>query len=1197
MKKNYYNEIIGIKRIKLRSLCFLAFICLAISQLNAQTAPFQMPSNNNEGAIYDNIDFYNFSTVAFDSQNRPYGFNMHEEFGYVRTLRNGVWVEINYLDDLQAHHPGLSITSRALTNGHHPARISITSDDHLYITMEYNTSGDDYWAILYLDDLDSDDFQIRTYPRATTPVVNVEEFTGHNLKNGETPAILVTEVGASLEELGWPAPTVSWSTGIVHVIKLVIPYRNSNGTLSFNTTLVGTKLGATTIHSGGDATMATIGNKTYFTYSGFDEARIENEGARDNVNWGYLAEATRPSSASGNTTFTSRFMGVQSVYGHIDSHSQGGVVLDATGRLHYLPGNHAEEDEYWRTTRDVNDPSFNFSTDWTQYGTTTNDGDFSYDTPVIDDNNTIHVAYRQRNGGANRGLYVKTGSVNTTNWGTNLGSLIVRPPAPWSSDGQYIIHYHRLVMDRASNVHLSSGFFEFGSGENGEYPRINAYRPNGNGAWEMPDRYTYLENIINGKTVQQLSFSIGNQSLENSPITLNGTDNSTGLPISYEIVSGPATISGNSLTLTGTGEVTIKAGNSGNSTYYGDEVTQKFQVIDGSQVFAEADAYVRDGGSANTNFGNDTGLVVKNDNTGFNRQAYFRFDLSGVSGTINSAKLRLVPSGSGTGVGSTTIQTKFVSDDSWSEAGITWNNKPTGGSVLSGQTGSANPTEWDITSQVQTEQSGDGKLSLLLESTVAGSPIFVTYNSREASNSSVRPVLIIDVGQSPPPPPPTGDTVDISAEADTYVRSGVHGNTNFGTDASLIIKKSNTGDSYNREAYYRFDLSSVSGTITDAKLRLVPSGNSSNVGAASIEVKFVGDDSWSETGTTWNNKPSTGSVLATQSGSASTMEWDVTSQVQTENSGDGKFSVNINAAVNNGQWIHYHSREASNTSLRPVLVVTTSSQSTVTSSISSSADSYIRSGSYGNDNYGNDTALIVKRSNTGDSYSREAYYRFDLSTVSGTITEAKLKLVPSGSSGNVGAIGVDVKFVSDDSWNETGITWNNRPTAGSVVSSQAGSASATEWDVTSQAQTEKSGDGQLSLNISATINNGQWVHYYSKEASNSADRPVLVVTTTGGGASNLSMISEDVAVAELPEIEVQDSTTVHPNPFINWIRIASPNGIRGYRLYSTTGMLLLSMDNIRDNEAEVDTASLTKGVYILKVLGSDGSVSDFKIVK
>ena len=60
-----------------------------------------------------------------------------------------------------------------------------------------------------------------------------------------------------------------------------------------------------------------------------------------------MAEVVRPETVEGQTKIESRFMGIQSIYGHIDSHSQGSIVLDSYGKLHYMPGNHASNDQYF----------------------------------------------------------------------------------------------------------------------------------------------------------------------------------------------------------------------------------------------------------------------------------------------------------------------------------------------------------------------------------------------------------------------------------------------------------------------------------------------------------------------------------------------------------------------------------------------------------------------------------------------------------------------------------------------------------------------------------------------------------------------------------------------------------------------------------------------------------------------------------
>ena len=74
---------------------------------------------------------------------------------------------------------------------------------------------------------------------------------------------------------------------------------------------------------------------------------------------------------------------------------------------------------------------------------------------------------------------------------------------------------------------------------------------------------------------------IPNQLVFNDPITLSATA-SSGLPVSFELMEGPATISGNTLTLTGTtGMVRLKASQAGNATWLpAPDVIKSFEVVD-----------------------------------------------------------------------------------------------------------------------------------------------------------------------------------------------------------------------------------------------------------------------------------------------------------------------------------------------------------------------------------------------------------------------------------------------------------------------------------------------------------------------------------------------------------------------------------------------------------------------------------------
>lgn len=87
-----------------------------------------------------------------------------------------------------------------------------------------------------------------------------------------------------------------------------------------------------------------------------------------------------------------------------------------------------------------------------------------------------------------------------------------------------------------------------------------------------------------GNQSQTISFSNPGAQSYGTPLTLAATA-SSGLPVSYS-VTGPATVNGSTLTFTGTGSVTVKATQAGNSSYSAaSPVSQTFTVN------AEAESY------------------------------------------------------------------------------------------------------------------------------------------------------------------------------------------------------------------------------------------------------------------------------------------------------------------------------------------------------------------------------------------------------------------------------------------------------------------------------------------------------------------------------------------------------------------------------------------------------------------------------
>jgi formylglycine-generating enzyme required for sulfatase activity len=77
---------------------------------------------------------------------------------------------------------------------------------------------------------------------------------------------------------------------------------------------------------------------------------------------------------------------------------------------------------------------------------------------------------------------------------------------------------------------------------------------------------------------QTISFApLSDRLLTMSPFTLSATS-SSGLPVSFAIMSGPATLNGSTVTLTNTGRVTIRAEQAGNDVYGPANAEQSFEV-------------------------------------------------------------------------------------------------------------------------------------------------------------------------------------------------------------------------------------------------------------------------------------------------------------------------------------------------------------------------------------------------------------------------------------------------------------------------------------------------------------------------------------------------------------------------------------------------------------------------------------------
>jgi hypothetical protein len=158
-------------------------------------------------------------------------------------------------------------------------------------------------------------------------------------------------------------------------------------------------------------------------------------------------------------------------------------------------------------------------------------------------------------------------------------------------------------------------------------------------------------------------------------------------------------------------------------------------VTQATTLFPVADSYVRDGAYADINYGLADALVTKTDvGTGYTRWSYLKFDLSAVTGSINSAVLRLNGAISNTRNSNLTVVVYPVADTTWSETGITWNNRPAAGATVLATVTVTNTTaqyyEWDLTAYMQA--AARGLVSIVLQDP-QNSTDYIRWSSRQAT--------------------------------------------------------------------------------------------------------------------------------------------------------------------------------------------------------------------------------------------------------------------------------------------------------------------------------------------------------------------------------------------------------------------------------------------------------------------------------
>jgi len=307
-------------------------------------------------------------------------------------------------------------------------------------------------------------------------------------------------------------------------------------------------------------------------------------------------------------------------------------------------------------------------------------------------------------------------------------------------------------------------------------------------------------------------------------------------------------------------------------------------------------------------------------------RSYLRFNVSGIAGTVASARLRVWANGAQ----STGYDAYSVVDNTWSETTITNTNSPPFAPTRLGSSGKIVAGTWtsvDVTSAI----AGNGTYSFGLSTTNSTA---VSLSSREgpsppqlvivssgtgSSNSPTKPPTnppsptpsptptptVTATATPAPTPSPTAPqggspgSATFAPAADSYVGASTP-TSNFGTQTQVRIDGSPM-----MRTFLRFSVTGVTGPVSSAVLRIY--ANSAQT--TGYDLYPVANSTWGETTITDANAPPFGAAKLGSSGKIAAGTWtsvDVTSAI----SGNGTYSFGL--STTNSTAVSFSSREGAN---------------------------------------------------------------------------------------------------------------------------------------------------------------------------------------------------------------------------------------------------------------------------------------------
>ncbi|MBC8061748.1 MAG: DNRLRE domain-containing protein, partial [Clostridiaceae bacterium] len=246
------------------------------------------------------------------------------------------------------------------------------------------------------------------------------------------------------------------------------------------------------------------------------------------------------------------------------------------------------------------------------------------------------------------------------------------------------------------------------------------------------------------------------------------------------------------------------------------------------------------------------------------------------------------------------------------------------------------------------------------------------------------------------------------------------------------------------------------------------------------------------------------------------------------------------------------------------------------------ADAYVRNGTANvGINYGTTTDLAVK-TDTAD-LTRQAFLKFDLSQINSIddIGTAEINLYGVYSDASGTSIDNILYGVESDTWLETGITWNNKPSASSYIGKiTMNKAEGSTWkkvDITSYIKQQYSMDKNASIVILQDTTPGKMTSYKSKE--DALNYPYLQISPN----------KPNVNAPTWPTGSLVQVSNVGENDMtVNWSSAVDTGAVQ-YKLFMNGGLMTTTSENTYTASSLLLN---TKYTFKIEAVDQDGNTTN-----